>query len=136
VQRVGWALSRDVSDPTHWVETFRTRDWHELQRGFERLNLADSEAVVKARSYHTGAEPPRVDRAAARTDEVRRVAERDHDDRNRARRLLQEMRRWCRCYRNQRTSRVLRKAEQNTLQIDRSVTAEQDVRLGATWLGD
>ena len=39
---VGWALSRDVSDPTHWVETFRTRDWHELQRGFERLNLADS----------------------------------------------------------------------------------------------
>ena len=57
---VGWTLSRDVSDPTHWVETFRTRDWHELQRGFERLNLADSEAVVKARSYHTGAEPPRV----------------------------------------------------------------------------
>jgi hypothetical protein len=39
---VGWALSRDVSDPTHRVETFRTRDWHELQRGFERLNLADS----------------------------------------------------------------------------------------------
>ena len=57
---VGWALSRDVSDPTHWVETFRTRDWHELQRGFERLNLADSEAVVRARFYHLGAEPPRV----------------------------------------------------------------------------
>jgi MFS family permease len=57
---VGWALSRDVSDPTHWVETFRTRDWHELQRGIERVNLADSEAVVRARSYHLGAEPPRV----------------------------------------------------------------------------
>jgi MFS family permease len=57
---VGWALSRDVSDPRHWVETFRTRDWHELQRGMERLNLADSEAVVRARSYHLGAEPPRV----------------------------------------------------------------------------
>jgi MFS family permease len=57
---VGWALSRDVSDPTHWVETFRTRDWHELQRGIERFNLADSEAVVRARSYHLGAEPPRV----------------------------------------------------------------------------
>ena len=57
---VGWALSRDVSDPTHWVETFRTRDWHELQRGIERLNQADSEAVVRARSYHLGAEPPRV----------------------------------------------------------------------------
>lgn len=57
---VGWELSRDVSDPTHWVETFRTRDWHELQRGIERLNLADSEAVVRARSYHQGAEPPRV----------------------------------------------------------------------------
>jgi hypothetical protein len=57
---VGWALSRDVSDPTQWVEIFRTRDWHELQRGIERLNLADSEAVVRARSYHFGAEPPRV----------------------------------------------------------------------------
>ena len=57
---VGWALSRDVGDPTHWVETFRVRDWHELQRGIERLNLADSEAVVRARSYHLGTEPPRV----------------------------------------------------------------------------
>ena len=35
-------------------------DWHELQRGFERLNQADSEAVVRARSYHLGADPPRV----------------------------------------------------------------------------
>jgi len=57
---VGWALSRDVSDPTHWVETFRTRDWHELRRGIERFNQADSEAVVRARSYHVGADPPRV----------------------------------------------------------------------------
>jgi len=57
---VGWALSRDVSDQAHWVETFRTRDWHELQRGFERLNLADSAAVARARSYHLGPEPPRV----------------------------------------------------------------------------
>jgi MFS family permease len=57
---VGWALSRDVSDPTHWVETFRIRDWHELQRGIERYNLADSEAVVRARSYHVDAEPPHV----------------------------------------------------------------------------
>jgi MFS family permease len=57
---VGWALSRDVSDSTHWVETFVIRDWHELQRGIERLNLADSEAVVRARSYHFGEEMPRV----------------------------------------------------------------------------
>jgi hypothetical protein len=57
---VGWALSRDVSDPTHWVETFRVRDWHELQRGIEHHNLADSEAVVRARSYHFGEEPPRM----------------------------------------------------------------------------
>ncbi|MGY4618650.1 MFS family permease [Bradyrhizobium sp. USDA 4472] len=57
---VGWALSRDVSDPMHWVETFIIRDWHELQRGIGRLNLADSEAVIRARSYHLGTEPPRV----------------------------------------------------------------------------
>jgi MFS family permease len=57
---VGWSLSRDVSDPAHWVETFRTRDWHELQRAIERVNRADSEAVVHARAYHLGAEPPRV----------------------------------------------------------------------------
>ena len=57
---VDFALSRDVSDPTHWVETFRLRDWHELQRAIERHNLADSEAVARARSYHIGAEPPRI----------------------------------------------------------------------------
>jgi MFS family permease len=57
---MGWALSRDAGDPAHWVETFRTRDWHELQRGIERFNLADSEAVVRARTYHRAAEPPRV----------------------------------------------------------------------------
>ncbi|RQH08148.1 MFS transporter [Bradyrhizobium sp. RP6] len=57
---VGWALSRDVSDPTHWVETFIVRDWHELQRGIDRLNLADSEAVAGARSYHRGLDLPRV----------------------------------------------------------------------------
>ena len=53
-----WTLSRDVRDPTHWIETFRVGDWHELQRGIEHYNLADSEAVVRARSYHLGAEPP------------------------------------------------------------------------------
>src|SRR5262249_58011158 len=57
---VGFALSHDVSDPTHWVETFRLRDWHELQRAIGRHNLADSEAVVRARSYHIDAEPPRL----------------------------------------------------------------------------
>lgn len=53
-------LSRDVSDPTHWVETFRLRDWHELQRAIGRHNLADSEAVIRARAYHIGPEPPRL----------------------------------------------------------------------------
>jgi MFS family permease len=53
-------LSRDVSDATRWVETFSLRDWHELQRAIGRHNLADSEAVVRARSYHIGAEPPRL----------------------------------------------------------------------------
>jgi MFS family permease len=57
---VGCELSRDVSDPTHWMETFRLRDWHELQRAIGRHNLADSEAVVRARAYHIGAEPPRL----------------------------------------------------------------------------
>jgi hypothetical protein len=53
-------LARDVSDPTRWVETFRLRDWHELQRAIGRQNLADSEAVIRARAYHSGAEPPRL----------------------------------------------------------------------------
>ena len=53
-------LSRDVSDATRWVETFSIRDWHELQRAIERHNLADSEAVIRARSYHIGVEPPRL----------------------------------------------------------------------------
>jgi len=53
-------LSRDVSDATRWVETFSIRDWHELQRAIGRHNLADSEAVDRARSYHIGPEPPRL----------------------------------------------------------------------------
>jgi len=57
---VACELTRDVSDPAHWVETFRIRDWHELQRAIGRHNLADSEAVDRARSYHVGAEPPRL----------------------------------------------------------------------------
>ena len=57
---VGCELSRDVSDPTRWVEVFRIRDWHELQRAIERHNLADSEAVIRARSFHIGVEPPRL----------------------------------------------------------------------------
>jgi len=57
---LGCTLSRDVSDPTRWVETFRLRDWHELQRAIGRHNLADSEAVGRARSYHVGAEQPRL----------------------------------------------------------------------------
>jgi MFS family permease len=57
---VDYWLARDVSDPTRWVETFRLRDWHELQRAIGRQNLADSEAVIRARSYHIGAEPPHL----------------------------------------------------------------------------
>lgn len=57
---VGWALSRDVSDPRHWVETFIIRDWHELQRGIDRLNRADIEALIRARSYHIGTNAPLV----------------------------------------------------------------------------
>jgi MFS family permease len=57
---LGCTLSRDVSDPTRWVETFRIRDWHELQRAIGRHNQADSQAVDRARSYHIGAEPPRL----------------------------------------------------------------------------
>jgi MFS family permease len=57
---VGFVLARDVSDPTRWVEMFRIRDWNELQRAIGRHNLADSEAVDRARSYHIGAEPPRL----------------------------------------------------------------------------
>jgi MFS family permease len=57
---LAFELSRDVSDPTHWVETFRIRDWNELQRAIGRHNLADSEAVDRARSHHVGPEPPRL----------------------------------------------------------------------------
>src|SRR5262249_23188975 len=57
---LGCTLSRDVSDPTHWVETFRLRDWHELQRAIGRHNLGDSEALVGAPSNNIEAEPPRL----------------------------------------------------------------------------
>jgi hypothetical protein len=57
---VGWALSRDVGDIGSWVETFRFRNWHELQRGIARINQADSDGVLQARELHRGTEPPRL----------------------------------------------------------------------------
>ncbi|WP_207540405.1 MFS transporter [Sabulicella rubraurantiaca] len=57
---VAWMLARDVERPEAWVEAFRLPDWHELRRGVARLNLTDSMAVEKAKSFHRGAGPPEV----------------------------------------------------------------------------
>jgi MFS family permease/quinol monooxygenase YgiN len=55
-----WNLFQDAADPTRWVETMLVESWTEHLRQHARVSL-DSEALeAEARSFHIGAEPPRV----------------------------------------------------------------------------
>ena len=57
---INWALLASVERPNHYMETFVVESWLEHMRQHERVTVADRAVLDKARSFHTGDEPPRV----------------------------------------------------------------------------
>ena len=57
---INWGLFHDVEDPNRYVETFISASWTEHLRQHERITKADVAMEDKARSFHTGPDPPRI----------------------------------------------------------------------------
>lgn len=61
--RVGarhWNLQRDLQEPLHWTETFRTPTWMDYLRLNHRLTAADKELDQRLLELHVGELPPRT----------------------------------------------------------------------------
>lgn len=61
--RVGarhWNLQRDLQEPSHWTETFRTPTWMDYLRLNHRLTAADKELDQRLLELHEGDLPPRT----------------------------------------------------------------------------
>ncbi len=63
---VRWDLFQDASAPGRHVETFLVESWMEHLRQHERLTVSDRDVEQRARSFHTGAQPPVVTHYIAR----------------------------------------------------------------------
>jgi predicted MFS family arabinose efflux permease len=57
---ISWGLLADVAEPSRYTETFVVESWLEHLRQHERVTVTDRAVLEKARSFHLGAEPPRV----------------------------------------------------------------------------
>jgi MFS family permease len=55
-----WALVQDVTEPEIWIERFESPTWVEHLRQHSRSTVADQAIEEEVRSYHSGAEPPRI----------------------------------------------------------------------------
>ncbi|MFB9983097.1 MFS transporter [Mesorhizobium kowhaii] len=67
--RVGarhWTLQRDLQEPQHWTETFRTPTWMDYLRLNHRLTAADKELDQRLLELHVGELPPRTKLAIER----------------------------------------------------------------------
>ncbi|MFD2054773.1 MFS transporter [Mesorhizobium calcicola] len=67
--RVGarhWTLQRDLQEPQHWTETFRTPTWMDYLRLNHRLTAADKELDQRLLELHVGKLPPRTKLAIER----------------------------------------------------------------------
>lgn len=60
-----WGLFVDPAVPDTHTEVFLVRSWIEYLRQRERLTHADTDVRERARAFHIGAEPPRVQRLIA-----------------------------------------------------------------------
>ena len=61
--RVGarqWTLTRDVQEPSRWLETYRTPTWTDYQRLHHRLTAADKRLDEQLMTLSTQAHPPRT----------------------------------------------------------------------------
>ncbi|RUV82793.1 MULTISPECIES: MFS transporter [unclassified Mesorhizobium] len=55
-----WNLQRDLQEPVHWTETFRTPTWMDYLRLNHRLTSVDKELDQRLRELHAGGLPPRT----------------------------------------------------------------------------
>jgi MFS family permease len=56
----GWAVFEDAETPGRYVEQFHSDSWLEHLRQHQRVTLADKAIQDKVRSFHRGAQPPKV----------------------------------------------------------------------------
>lgn len=62
-----WGLSRDLSEPRIWTESFRLPTWTEYVRHNHRRTKADAETGSRLRELHSGEKLPKVRRHIERT---------------------------------------------------------------------
>ncbi|RWA88230.1 MAG: MFS transporter [Mesorhizobium sp.] len=55
-----WNLQRDLQEPSHWTETFRTPTWMDYLRLNHRLTAEDKQVDQRLGELHTGELPPRT----------------------------------------------------------------------------
>jgi hypothetical protein len=78
---VRWGLWHDAEDPRRWIESFVDESWLDHLRHHERLTVADRELEAAARAFHSGPEPPRLQRyLAGRRDAYPRQPRQAGDD--------------------------------------------------------
>ncbi len=53
-----WNVFRDVTDPSHYIESFIVESWTGYFRQHERLTISDREIENRVDAFHVGAEPP------------------------------------------------------------------------------
>lgn len=55
-----WSLTRDVQEPSRWMESYRTPTWTDYQRLHHRLTLADNLLEQEFLKLNTPIRPPRT----------------------------------------------------------------------------
>ncbi|WP_292592734.1 MFS transporter [Mesorhizobium sp.] len=65
-----WTLERDLQDPCHWTETFRTPTWTDYLRLNYRRTTVDKELDDRLR-HMAGEQPPRVKLSIERPADIR-----------------------------------------------------------------
>jgi hypothetical protein len=61
--RVGarhWSLTRDVQEPSRWIEAYRTPTWTDYLRLNHRLTAADKQLDEELLRLHVGSNPPKI----------------------------------------------------------------------------
>ena len=64
---LSWGLFRDAAHPERVIEYFVDENWLEHQRRLERFSAFDADLRVRRLGFHTGTEPPRVQRFIAQS---------------------------------------------------------------------
>lgn len=71
---VRWSMTQSLADATRFVEEFTVESWEENLRQHDRMAVSDMELHARARSFHRGTEPPRIQHFIARDVRVPSLA--------------------------------------------------------------